>query len=318
MPDDRVSATDLTGIAETSLIPLIARAQARARFPDLGFADPAAERILRELDVDPARHGQHVPTMRGAIIRAQAFDRIAAAFAAAHPEGLTVSLGAGLDTRAERTGTKTAWADVDLPAVARLRERLLPVDGGRLIAGSVTDPSWAGKTGWEPGQPVLLLAEAVLFFLPPAEVHAFLDRLPGQFPTGAEIAFDYAAPLMVRNASRHPGLKNTDARFQWSARGARQITRAHPDLRVLADRDLAGSSVSPGAGGHVLAAISRVLRLAAGGWMYGLAHLAIDPAPAQASPPPHPANGALPTDAVRLAREDSSQCPIRRRGPHVP
>src|SRR5919109_2028162 len=116
MQHARVPVTGLTGVSETLLIPLIARAQARTRFPDLGFADPAAERILAQLDVDPDRFGQHVPTMRGAIIRAQAFDRLAAAFAAAHPSGLAVSLGAGLDTRADRVAG-LAWADMDLPAV---------------------------------------------------------------------------------------------------------------------------------------------------------------------------------------------------------
>lgn len=281
MPHAKVPASDLTGVSETLLIPLIARAQARTRFPDLGFADPAAERVLSQLDVDPQRFGQHVPTMRGAIIRAQAFDRIAAAFAGAHPGGLAVSLGAGLDTRAERAAAgRLTWTDLDLPAVAALRERLLPPAAGqRLVPGSVTDPDWTRKIGWEPGRPLLLIAEAVLIYLHPAEVRAFLTSLPGRFPTGAEIALDYGAPLMIRNTSRHPGLKNTDARFQWSARGARQIARQHPRLRALADRNLTTSAVMPGPQGQALAVTSRSLRAATGGWLYGLAHLAIQPAP---------------------------------------
>jgi O-methyltransferase involved in polyketide biosynthesis len=276
----KVPVSDLGGVCETLLIPLIARAQARTRFPDLGFADPAAERILSRLDVDPRRFDQHVPTMRGAIIRTQAFDRIAADFAAAHPGGLAVSLGAGLDTRAERVaGGRLAWVDMDLPAVADLRERLLPPAGDRrLVAGSVTDPGWARQVGWEPGQPLLLIAEAVLIFLHPDEVHAFLTSLPGQFPTGAEIAFDYGAPLMISNTDRHPGLKNTAARFQWSAHGARQIARLHPRLHVLADRNLSSSAVMPGPQGLALAATSRSLHAATGGWLYGLAHLTLQPA----------------------------------------
>ena len=279
MPDAGIPVTDLTGVSQTALIPLVARAQARTLFPDLGFADPAAERVLGRLDVDPARFGGHVPTLRGAIIRAQAFDRIAAAFAAAHPDGLAVSLGAGLDTRAERVPAGLAWANVDLPAMAGLRERLLPPTARqRVVAGSVTDPAWAGQVGWEPGRPLLLLAEAVLLYLPPAEVRAFLARLPAQFSTGAEIAFDYAAPVMARNSGRHPALRNTEARFQWGARGARRIAKQDRGLRVLADRNLAQAGTFPGAGGLVLAAASRSLRLAAGGWLYGLAHLRLEPA----------------------------------------
>ena len=285
MQHAKVPVSDLTVVSETLLIPLIARAQARTRFPDLGFADPAAERVLSQLDVDPDRFGQHIPTLRGAIIRARAFDRIAAAFAAAHPGGLAVSLGAGLDTRADRVAAGgLAWADVDLPAVAALRGRLLPADGNRrLVAGSVTDPAWAAQIGWEPGRPVLLIAEAVLIYLHPAEVRAFLSGLGGQFPTGAQIALDYGAPLMIRNSSRHPGLTNTDARFCWSARGARRIARLHPRLRALADRNLAGSAVMPGRQGRALAAASHALRTTTGGWLYGLAHLAVQPAPDGAS-----------------------------------
>lgn len=278
--DAKVPASDLTGISETLLIPLVARAQARNRFPGLGFADPTAERVLSQLDVDPQRFGQHVPTMRGAIIRAQAFDCIASAFADAHHGGLAVSLGAGLDTRAERIAAgRLAWTDLDLPAVCGIRERLLPpASGQRLVSGSVTDPRWAREIGWEPGQPLLLIAEAVLMYLRPAEVRAFLTSLPGQFPTGAEIAFDYGAPLMIRNSSRHPGLKNATVSFQWSARGARQIARQHLRLRALADRNLATSAVMPGPQGWTLAVTSRSLQAATGGWLYGLAHLAIQPA----------------------------------------
>jgi O-methyltransferase involved in polyketide biosynthesis len=280
MLDARVSVSDLTGVSETLLIPLVARAQARTRFPDLGFTDPTAEAVLSRLDIDPDRFGQHVPTMRGAVIRAQAFDRIVAAFAAAHPGGLAVNLGAGLDTRVDRvTAGRLAWADLDLPAVAGLRRRLLPPAASqRLVAGSVTDPAWTQQLGWEPGQPLLLIAEAVLIYLNPAEVHAFLAGLPGQFPAGTEIAFDYAAPLMIRNTDRHPGLKNTTARFQWSARGARQIARLHPHMSVLADHNLSGSALMPGPQGLALAATSRALRVVTGGWFYGLAHLAIQPA----------------------------------------
>lgn len=195
--------------------------------------------------------------------------------------GLVVSLGAGLDTRAERLAvSRLAWADVDLPAVAELRTRLLPPAGGqRIVPSSVTDPDWAVRIGWEPGQPLLLIAEAVLMYLDQADVNAFLTRLPGQFPTGAEIAVDYGAPLMVRNAGRHPGLKNTAARFQWSARGARQIARLHSRLRVLADRNLAGRAVSPAPQGWTLPATSLPLRIATGGWLYGLAHLDLQPDP---------------------------------------
>jgi O-methyltransferase involved in polyketide biosynthesis len=275
----KVPVDELTGVPETLLIPLVARAQARARYADLGFADPTAERLLDRLELDPSRFDHHIPSMRGAILRAGAFDQIARAFAASHPRGLVANLGSGLDTRAERVdGSGLTWVDLDLPPAVELRQRLLTTPGHhRLVAGSITDPAWAERIGWEPGQPLLLLVEAVLLYLPPDEVRAFLTRLADQFPTGAQVAFDYGADLMVRNTHRQPTLKTTTARFQWSARGARQIAAWHPALRVLADRNLATRALVPGLPGIATATLSRTLRLATGGWLYGLAHLAVEP-----------------------------------------
>lgn len=59
----------------------------------------------------------------------------------------------------------------------------------------------------------------------------------------------------------------------------RQIVRLHPRLGALADRNLSTRAVIPGRGGRALAGTSRSLRIATGGWLYGLAHLAIQPAP---------------------------------------
>ena len=78
-----------------------------------------------------------------------------------------------------------------------------------------------------------------------------------------------------------------------------QIARAHPRLRVLADRNLSG--VIPGRGGRVLAAASRSLRLTTGGWLYGLTHLAIGPGPG-VTPQPRGAVNAHPRRQVTSRR----------------
>ena len=60
----------------------------------------------------------------------------------AHPEGLVVNLGAGLDTRFYRLDNGTiAWIDIDLPEVVAFRQKLQdPANPRRLLlAASVLE-----------------------------------------------------------------------------------------------------------------------------------------------------------------------------------
>ncbi|MFF7295685.1 hypothetical protein [Streptomyces sp. NPDC008265] len=69
------------------------------------------------------------------------------AFAARHPDAVVLSVGIGLDTRADRLAGRTPstvrWLGVDLPEVVRLRRELLPGGPTRVFAAGITDPGWA-------------------------------------------------------------------------------------------------------------------------------------------------------------------------------
>lgn len=74
-------------------------------------------------------------------MRAKLLDDWTADFLAGHPSATVLHLACGLDTRAQRMafGSGVRWVDVDLPAVAALRERLLDapaeVRAGRAAGG---------------------------------------------------------------------------------------------------------------------------------------------------------------------------------------
>src|SRR5262245_57875793 len=61
----------LKGVAETLLLPLVARADAHRRYPQLRFRDVYAERILEHLDCDPDRFRGDRRSMIGSCLRAK-------------------------------------------------------------------------------------------------------------------------------------------------------------------------------------------------------------------------------------------------------
>uniref|UniRef100_A0AAU2JK75 Class I SAM-dependent methyltransferase n=1 Tax=Streptomyces sp. NBC_00049 TaxID=2903617 RepID=A0AAU2JK75_9ACTN len=135
-------AHGLSGVAMTLLTPLYGRAHAAELLPATTFRDPAAASV-------PASTGYRAPEVLtdrsnalGAVHRAIVFDELTAAFCRAHPDAVVVSVGIGLDTRAERLAgalpPSVTWLGVDMPDVVELRARLLPRDRARVFPASIT------------------------------------------------------------------------------------------------------------------------------------------------------------------------------------
>jgi O-methyltransferase involved in polyketide biosynthesis len=139
-----VALPTFTPLEDSLFLTLYARAlDSRRPHPILG--DAMADQIVRTTDYD---YGQlHIDTnlILNVALRARKLDQIASEFLARHPDGVGLDLGAGLDTRAVRLDPPSTvdWYDVDLPAVAAARERLIPErPNAHVIAADVTDPDW--------------------------------------------------------------------------------------------------------------------------------------------------------------------------------
>ena len=121
----------LTGVPETLLIPLYHRAQETQR-PDAMLKDDKAVEILGKLDFDPRRFKLQQHDVIGLVCRVREFDRFACDFLIAHPDGVVVHIGCGLDTRFERVDNgRVEWFDLDLPEVIELRRKLIGEENGR-------------------------------------------------------------------------------------------------------------------------------------------------------------------------------------------
>ena len=243
--DDRFDVTALGAVSETLLIPLAARVIAPRSFPKLGFSDPAAEAIMARLDADPGRFAGDRPPMLGAVLRNKWFDAKCRAFFARHPDGLGISLGAGLNTTFQRidgAGARFRWVDVDLPEVIALRGKLLDdSERCRSVAADITDPEWPERIGWDEGRPADVMSEGVLMYPEPDQVRTVFASVADhaqQSGATTEFLFDFASPFLMRNSRRHPSVKKTRAEFRSSLRRPEDIAGFDSGYRVAELYDL--------------------------------------------------------------------------------
>jgi len=182
-------ATELFRVSRSISLP---RAQAtafsglRARAFDAGqpgswLRDHAARKLARRLEVD---HGTIDPERVGTVLqRAAQVDRWVRGFLSRSPGGTVIDLGTGLDTRFERIDNGVArWIDVDLPEIIDLRRRCLRSSSRREhVAASVVDPTWLARVT-RPTEPCCVILQAVLGYLPLAEVRGMLARIASRLP----------------------------------------------------------------------------------------------------------------------------------------
>lgn len=203
---------DLGGVPETTLWTLYHRAREACR-PGSPLQDPKALELLGAIDFDfRGRFGAGPPGLGRYIgFRALAFDRVVLEVLQEDPDATVVVLGEGLETQFWRVDNgRVRWFTVELPETAQVREALLPADPPRrrLFAGSATDPAWIDELGAGPGERVVVVAQGLLMYLPPAEVRALVTRCAARFPGGV-MAFDtvppFASALTVRGKMRGLG-----------------------------------------------------------------------------------------------------------------
>ncbi|MCI2422455.1 class I SAM-dependent methyltransferase [Saccharopolyspora sp. K220] len=230
---------DFTGVQSTMLVTLYLRAL-DSREQDSILGDHAAAEAVGRIDYDWAKLAQ--PGMASnrflVALRAKQFDDWAADFLRRNPDATVLQLGCGLDSRAFRLDLPSGvrWFDVDLPDVIELRRELYPEsEGYRTIGASVTDPAWLAEIPAD--QPVLIIAEGLLMYLPTSEVEALLRRLTDHFRTG-ELIFDGVALWVVRMtqwcARRLPKRIYDYPGYLTATQEGRDVERWNPKFRFLA------------------------------------------------------------------------------------
>ncbi|RJQ74698.1 class I SAM-dependent methyltransferase [Pseudonocardiaceae bacterium YIM PH 21723] len=201
MTDSERIRPGLSGVPETLLLTLWARYRSTQK-PNSLLTDPKAAELVAAIDYP---FEQHFPAADGRsdviALRSVAFDREISAFLDGHPEGTVVCLGEGLETHFWRVDNGRArWLTVDLPESATLREKLLPTGPRqRILACSATDHRWLDEVAAANG--VLIVAQGLLMYLKPEEVHDLFRACAERFPGGGFV-FDTMPKMWVKASAK--------------------------------------------------------------------------------------------------------------------
>ncbi len=224
----------LSGVPETLLIPLYQRAQ-ESQLADALVKDDKAVEIVRKLEFDPSRFKMQKHDVVALALRIREFDRFARDFLAAHPNGVVVHIGCGLDTRFERVDNgRVEWFDLDLPEVIDLRRRLIGDEGGRyhLLSCSVLNPAWIEKVKSLKPRPFLFIAEGVLPYFEEAQVKWLVRTLQSTFPD-SEMVFDAHTPWVIWGDNLQLKFSKISARLRFALKRGRDVESWSAGIRML-------------------------------------------------------------------------------------
>lgn len=142
-------------------------------------------------------------------IRSFIFDRQLRRFVEAHPDGVIINLGEGLETQRFRinTGPETTWLCVDVPEAVRIREHFISPDEQHLhLAQSAFDHSWFDAV--PQNRPVFLTAQGLFMYFQPSAVKQLLQAMAERWP-GMWLMFDHIPPWLSRKTTSARGWQVT-------------------------------------------------------------------------------------------------------------
>jgi O-methyltransferase involved in polyketide biosynthesis len=224
----------LSGVSETLLIPLWARAKISREYSSL-LNDSKAIEIIEQIDYDFLAIGKN--TFESNLFfaaRTKQFDDKIKAYIAEHPRASVVNIGAGLDTTFYRVDNGLIhWYDLDLPDVIALRKQLIPeTDRTKYLAKSLFDLRWYSDIN-NTDEGVFLMAAGVLFYFEESQVRQFFSSLADNLP-GGEIVFNMHSKLGVFFATkiiRSAGVEN--APIKWVLKDVNEMTKWDKRITVV-------------------------------------------------------------------------------------
>ncbi len=225
---------DLTGVAETLLLPLYIRAR-ESRRPDAIVKDPVVEQLIDRLDHDFSGYKFDKEDEVAIILRNRQFDRYTQDFLARRAEAVVVHLGCGLDNRFERVDDgRVAWYDLDLPEVIALRRQLLDCERPRyhLLSCSMLADEWQEALRELLPRPFLFLAEGVFMYFPESQIKQLVLSLRKRF-SGSELIFDGFSRLVVWANNRMLGRTKIRARYEFALTNGKDLESWGEGIRLM-------------------------------------------------------------------------------------
>jgi O-methyltransferase involved in polyketide biosynthesis len=249
-------SVQLDGVPETTLWTLFFRAK-EARRKDGPLSDPRAIELVEGIEFPFGERFGHIPAFGRFIgLRALTFDLIVNDVLRTDPEALVVVLGEGLETQFWRVDNgRVRWFTVDLPETADVRRKLLGEDPPRrrLYAGSATEDGWWAALGAVPTDRVVVIAQGLLMYLPPADVRALIARCATAFPGGV-MAFDTVPRFFAAMSGKAKGPGGYVAPpMPWGVDPHRLVAQLRKDPAIAQARIIEPPSPGPVIGAALLA-----------------------------------------------------------------
>ncbi|KAL7622442.1 hypothetical protein AAE478_007947 [Parahypoxylon ruwenzoriense] len=225
----------LTGVQETLMAPLIARAR-DAKMTQSVLNDVWAAHALERIDhdLDKFQIDDNKATMHA--LRARRLDVWASEFLANNPVATVVHLACGLDSRCQRLNpdlTKVRWIDVDLPDVVSLRSTLIPSPQGdyTLMAADATDEAWLRQVPTDNG-PTAIICQGLLMYLEEETGKRLIQRLVNHFKSG-QLIIDCVGTIVLSLQSQIDIVTATRSAFKWGVDDPKTLEALHPQLKML-------------------------------------------------------------------------------------
>jgi O-methyltransferase involved in polyketide biosynthesis len=233
----KITNQNLSGVAETLLLPLYIRAMESQR-PDALIRDDKAVALIQQMGHDSS----WITQMRvdeedkvGLVLRNREFDRYARDFLSRCPGAVVVHIGCGFDSRFERVDNGLVdWYDLDLAQVIELRRKLIGDEGPRyhLLGDSILDSTWLNTVSVHRGRPFLFLAEGVFMYFEETQVKSLVLTLRDHFP-GAELVFDAFSPFLIRMNNLRISRTKIGARYHWGLKRGQDLERWGDGIHLL-------------------------------------------------------------------------------------
>jgi O-methyltransferase involved in polyketide biosynthesis len=205
-----------TPLEDSLWLTLYARALDNRR-PRPILGDAVADQIVHKVDYDFGQLDIETNLILNVALRAKKLDQVASEFLARHPDGVGLDLGAGLDTRVFRLDPPSTvdWYDVDFPAVATARERLVPErPNAHVIGADVRDPDWLDAV--PSGRPAVIVADGMMAFLSQDELVSLWNRLISHTRFAIWIARHARGTKSIADQVKFPGMDDPRAPEGWN------------------------------------------------------------------------------------------------------
>lgn len=227
---------DLSGVNETLLVPLCARAIESKKTSPF-FIDHTAVKIVEKIDCDLEKHSKSKMNMCGCAARTVIIDREVKKYIKKNPKCSVVNLGAGLDDRFSRVDNgRIHWYNIDFENIIELRKQLIP-DNRREkeIAMSALDKRWIEEI--ENKENVLVIAEGLLMYLKQEDVVKLFNMITSNFKE-CSIICELMTIWLVKNQKVHDTIKNTSARFTWGITESSDVEKIVPNIELYGDYNI--------------------------------------------------------------------------------